>query len=174
LYLQGGVPVILYKSRVVIFVIIIFSSHFNYASHVRFQLSEDSYSHMYQQLKFAITKDDDAVVESYKNQSFNFNRLNSKNKNFLHHAAQFSALKCVQSLLKTEVNVNQQDYKGRTALHFAAYWNTHDGIVQALLAAGADKALSNIEGKRPIDYAVTISMRQLLNPDTIDFAVKDL
>lgn len=165
---------ILYKSRVVIFVIVIFSSRFNCASHLSFELSEDRYKLMYQHLKLAIKKDDVAVVEICKNQSFDFNRLNSKNKNFLHYAAQLSAFKCIESLLRTDVNVNQQDYKGRTALHFAAYWNIYDGIVEALLAAGADKGLSNIEGKRPIDYAVTTSMRQLLNPDTIDLAVKDL
>lgn len=162
------------QSKVVIFVMIMLVSHRNFASHVRFQPPEDSYHLMYQQLKIAITKDDDAVVESYKNQSFNFNKLNSKNKNFLHHAAQVSALKCIQSLLKTEVNVNQQDYKGRTALHFAAYWNIQDDIVETLLAAGADKSLQNIEAKIPFDYAVSHSMRQLLRPDVIHLKIEDL
>lgn len=159
------------QTNAVFYIAIMLVSHRSFASHVRFQLPEDSYNRMYQHLKIAIKKDDVAVVEICKDQSFNFNRLNSKNKNFLHYAAQVSALKCIQSLVKVDADINQQDYKGRTPLHFAAYWNIHDDIVETLLAAGADKSLSNIEGKIPFDYAVSHSMRQLLRPDVIHLKI---
>ena len=54
--------------------------------------------------------------------------------------------------LKTK-NPDARDEKGRTPLHLAAWFGKKPGVVDALLAAGADPAARDKSGKTPWDYA---------------------
>jgi len=72
------------------------------------------------------------------------------------------ALKVFKQLLaRKNVNVNQQNSDGETVLHIAAdYGKLH--FITALLEAGADATLKNIDGKTPADCIKDDAVRALL------------
>lgn len=91
----------------------------------------------------------------------------------LHHAVRFRSPAAVQALIEHGADVNRACRRnGSTALHRAVTQTGAPGtagrmeaakkIVEVLLAAGADQAIKNKLGKRPIDYAKADAMKKLL------------
>jgi uncharacterized protein len=91
----------------------------------------------------------------------------------LHHAVRFRSPAAVKTLLEHGADVNRACRRnGSTALHRAVTQTGAPGtagrteaakeIVELLLAAGADSAIKNKIGKRPIDYAKDAAMKKLL------------
>lgn len=93
----------------------------------------------------------------------------------LHHAVRFRSPAAVDALLRHGADVNQACRRSRsTALHRAV---TSTGapetagkqaearqIIELLMRYGADPALKNKLGKRPIDYVGSDDVRQMLQP----------
>lgn len=65
---------------------------------------------------------------------------------------------------KREVDLNARDDHGGTALHKAAAFANVE-MVKFLLAAGADRALKNADGKTPLDLAKQAELKN--SPETI-------
>jgi ankyrin repeat protein len=86
----------------------------------------------------------------------------------LHTAAINRQYITINILLRAGVNVDSLDKQGNTALMKAAYCleeddaDTYVKIVQALLQAGADASIRNINGKTALDVAKTEVIRTLL------------
>ena len=73
-------------------------------------------------------------------------------------AVSFGSVEIVEFLLKSKVNIDQQRTSGMTALMLAVYGGYLDKI-KLLLEYGADKNITNSNGKRAyddIDYAISI------------------
>ena len=71
----------------------------------------------------------------------------------LHGAADFGQVAVVEYIITTGVSLNMKDpRKKQTALHVAAY-NGREGVVICLLAANADRTVTDIQGKMPYHYA---------------------
>ena len=64
----------------------------------------------------------------------------------------FNQPEMVTFFLKHGANVGHQDAQGNTPLHYAAGYGRLD-ILQALLAAGADKEVRNSDGQSALDVA---------------------
>jgi uncharacterized protein len=97
----------------------------------------------------------------------------------LHHAVRFRSPVAVRTLLAQGANVNQACRRsGGTPLHRAVTQTGAPGtagrsqaaieIIRILLAAGADPAIANKLGKRPIDYAKDESIRKLFKGTRLD------
>jgi ankyrin repeat protein len=69
----------------------------------------------------------------------------------------------VQRLLEAGAAVDDRDDRGRTALMIAAEGG-HSGIVDVLLARGADRSLKDKAGKRAGDLTVLTALRERLTP----------
>jgi|GEM_PF-3142677 len=57
----------------------------------------------------------------------------------------------IRMLIRMGAAINHQNFEGDTALHFAVR-NVALECVEVLLLHGADKNLTNLDGKRPIEY----------------------
>jgi ankyrin repeat protein len=77
--------------------------------------------------------------------------------------AEAQALEIVAYLLDAGAKIDDRDARGRTALMIAAEGN-HPAIVKALLAHGADPALTDKTGKRAADLTVLSALREELTP----------
>lgn len=73
------------------------------------------------------------------------------------------AIKVVRQLLDAGAHIDDRDARGRTALMIAAEGG-HAGIVDLLLARGADASLKDKAGKRAADLTVLTSLREQLTP----------
>jgi uncharacterized protein len=91
----------------------------------------------------------------------------------LHHAVRFRSPAAVEALIEHGADVNRACRRnGSTALHRAVTQTGAPGtagrmeaakeIVELLLAAGADPAIKNKLGKRPVDYAKDEAIKKLL------------
>jgi len=72
------------------------------------------------------------------------------------------ALDVIGLLIDAGAPIDAADNRGRTALMIAAEQG-HAALVEALLARGADRALTDKAGKRALDLATTAGLRDLLS-----------
>ena len=81
-------------------------------------------------------------------------KLNEANTDIatLLHAADDGSVGQVVAMLTAGINVDSQDYDGRSALHLAACAG-HVEVVKTLIAQGANASLSDRWGSRPVDDA---------------------
>ena len=92
------------------------------------------------------------------------------------HQAALSGIGELIPLLFSAENINQQNYKGNTPLHFAV---ENAAIVNFLLSQGANLDIRNVEGKTPIHLAVQCGNLQTINaicqnnPDNIKLLTAD-
>jgi ankyrin repeat protein len=77
--------------------------------------------------------------------------------------AEAQAHEIVAYLLEAGAKIDDRDARGRTALMIAAEGN-HPAIVKALLAHGADPALTDKAGNRAADLTVLSELREALTP----------
>lgn len=93
----------------------------------------------------------------------------------LHHAVRFRSPAVVKVLLEHGADVNRQCKRsGSTALHRAVTSTGAPGtankaeearqIIEILLEFGADPAIKNKMGKRPVDYVRDEGLRAILRP----------
>src|SRR5688572_18268309 len=68
----------------------------------------------------------------------------------------------VDILLQYRANPNLKNSEGQTALHCAAKHGDFS-IIKKLINHGADKAIADVDGKLPVDYAVAPVIVKLLN-----------
>ncbi|MBX3709110.1 MAG: ankyrin repeat domain-containing protein [Gammaproteobacteria bacterium] len=66
-------------------------------------------------------------------------------------AAKINAGYIVQKLITLGANLNEQDYRGFTALHYACILR-NDAVIKSLLAAKANLQMIDAFGKSPYDY----------------------
>jgi serine/threonine-protein phosphatase 6 regulatory ankyrin repeat subunit B len=78
--------------------------------------------------------------------------INSALNLCLFNAAQKGYVQMVKILLKTGIDINQQDSLGFTALHWAAYYG-HQAVVESLLANGANIGLASNTGTTALYWA---------------------
>ncbi len=78
-------------------------------------------------------------------------------------APEIEAIKVVQRLLDGGASIDERDARGRTALMIAAEGG-RSGIVDVLLAHGADPSLKDKAGKRAGDLTVLTALRERLTP----------
>eukprot|EP00833_Pecoramyces_ruminatium_P014404 jgi/Orpsp1_1/1188436/evm.model.d7180000064838.2 len=91
------------------------------------------------------------------------NQVNNKNENALIIATKLCNKDAVRVFIENNVNVNQQDYLGNTALYYAIEMNCKY-IINALVYAHADMNLKNKEGKSALDLAKEVNnSEKLLN-----------
>jgi len=113
-------------------------------------------------LHFASKYGNEDIVEQLIAAGVNVQAEDDYGKTALHWAAQEGrSLHTVECLIAGGVNVNGGDRFGRTALHYAARGD-HGEIVQALIAAGADKAAPDKTFRTPCDWAVSDATRSAL------------
>jgi len=84
--------------------------------------------------------------------------INSALNLCLFNAAQQGYAQMVKILLKTGIDINQQDSLGFTALHWAAYYG-HQAVVESLLANGANIGLASNTGTTAL-YLAALNGRQ--------------
>lgn len=79
----------------------------------------------------------------------------SISSNALHHAVKAGSVASVKFLMWTGANVNSQDYRKRTALHYACSCEDEDmqGLVDVLLEAGAEVNVQSLVGDTPLHMA---------------------
>lgn len=65
-------------------------------------------------------------------------------------------------LAQPEIELDSFDSDNQTALHLAVH-NGRTKIVKRLLIKGADRTLTNGEGKKPIDIALSMEFNQIAN-----------
>lgn len=66
-------------------------------------------------------------------------------------AAKIGSLRLVRELIAAGADVNAQDYRGFTALHYACMLRDDD-MIRALLQARADILAMDVFGNQPVDY----------------------
>lgn len=92
----------------------------------------------------------------------------------LHHAVRFRSPIAVKTLIEHGAHVNQACRRnGSTPLHRAVIQTGAPGtagkgdaareIIEILLAAGADPAIANKSGKKPVDYITDETIKEMLN-----------
>ncbi|MDG7055767.1 MAG: ankyrin repeat domain-containing protein [Wolbachia endosymbiont of Menacanthus eurysternus] len=66
-----------------------------------------------------------------------------------------------ERLIGEHAEINAKDSQGRTALHYAAYFNNTD-MVELLLDAGAKTNIKDNNGKKPLSFAKNKEIIDLL------------
>lgn len=89
------------------------------------------------------------ILEILLNNGFDINMQNDIGDTLLINASMNNNLKMVKYLISKEADLNIQNKSKSTALHFANY-----SIAKALLEAGADSSIRDVEGKTLLDYAI--------------------
>ena len=80
-------------------------------------------------------------------------QANSRNRTPLQNAAAQNDVERVVELLEQGAGVNDWDYDGWTALHYAVRAARGPAVIEALLEAGADLAIENRDGDTPLEMA---------------------
>ena len=77
-------------------------------------------------------------------------------------SSKWSHFAAAERLLRHGANVNFQNSKGMTALHFLLKKNSDRTYVEMLLRHGVDPTLENAEGKSPLDMVANRRDKTLL------------
>uniref|UniRef100_UPI0026251131 ankyrin repeat domain-containing protein n=1 Tax=uncultured Brachyspira sp. TaxID=221953 RepID=UPI0026251131 len=81
-------------------------------------------------------------------------KTSNANFNGLHYAAAFNNLETINFLIKNvDMNINDRDLNGCTALYYAAYYKKQ-GAYNLLIKLGADKDIENNYGVKP-EYVIS-------------------
>ena len=80
----------------------------------------------------------------------------------LQSAAMQSSLDVVQFLILHGANVNKDDSRGKTPLHYAAQSNPNIDVLEYLIDQGADVHATDIDGKKPLDCTYDEEAKRIL------------
>lgn len=97
------------------------------------------------------------LLQNGSNPNLKWNKMNLTH---LMNAARNGHLEVLKLLLDYSAEINAQDDKGNTALHYA----TSEGfsrIVKTLVSEGANKDLKNIKGETPLDIAISSDHKEI-------------
>ena len=81
------------------------------------------------------------------------NVTNENGANLLHVAIAYKNFTAISELMRLDINVNVQDYKGQTPLHYAAIFQSQEAA-EAILAKGGDISLVDSHGNSALWSAV--------------------
>eukprot|EP01119_Soliformovum_irregulare_P003382 TRINITY_DN1385_c0_g1_i1.p2 TRINITY_DN1385_c0_g1~~TRINITY_DN1385_c0_g1_i1.p2 ORF type:complete len:711 (-),score=125.71 TRINITY_DN1385_c0_g1_i1:2148-4085(-) len=95
------------------------------------------------------------------------NTRGAGHRNPLHYACLSGQTQIVEVLLRHQAQPDDQDDHGWTSLHWAAN-NNHYEIVRLLLQNGANKTMSNKEGKIPAELAKKSSIKHMLEATNVE------
>jgi len=104
----------------------------------------------------------DLIKQIIENDVNIINSVNSKDENALILATKSRCREAVQQLYKYGIYVNQQDYLGNTALHYAIKLKDIY-IIKSLIVNHADINIQNIEGISPLNIAHELGDKEILN-----------
>lgn len=108
-------------------------------------------------LMYAAERGDKKSVLQLIEAGADLNALDNNKNSALHYAAAYGNRKTLNALLNSGIDVNTQNNKGKTALMLAAertYFMAHttETNIDILLGMGADTTLTDVAGKRALDY----------------------
>jgi len=83
--------------------------------------------------------------------AFEYRSLDKRHQNGLFYAIKYKAFNALKSLLNLGLNVNHQNNKGDTPLHYAAYFGDHS-LCQMLIDSNASINIPNKKGITPLMY----------------------
>lgn len=90
------------------------------------------------------------------------NAKNNKHNTPLYQAIRYCYKEIIEVMLKHDASgINNQNNKGKTLLHAAAYSNDSD-IIKLLLSYRADPSITDEQGKYPMDYATSSKIIDIL------------
>ena len=102
-------------------------------------------------------------------EGISFSTLDSQGRSFLHNVCEIGSsslhkVQCLRFLLARGANVDLQDNKGRTPLHYAVSNNDEAAleIVESLISAGADPQATDKDGWTVLHSAASGSSQQIL------------
>ena len=98
-------------------------------------------------LGVAIDEIDDSVLSAH------INETNEFKQSLLHEAIAFKQDDYALFLIKKGINVNQQDYNGATALHFAVFY-MYPEVIELLLQYGSGPDIVDMHGNGALWIAV--------------------
>ena len=111
----------------------------------------------------AICYHNDEICEFLINKNIDINIKDINGKTALHYCAEFSNIKIAKLILEKRINVNAKDVYGNNSLWTAVFNARGDyDLVKLLLAYNIDKNNTNVNGKRPVDFAKQISDEDLI------------
>ena len=94
------------------------------------------------------------VAQEILDQGFDLNCIRpNQGRTLLHGCANRGTKKAVAWLLEKGSNPNALDLNGNTPLHVAAQRNTYPGVIEALIAAGADITAVDGDGQTALEIA---------------------
>ncbi|XP_035559289.2 ankyrin repeat and LEM domain-containing protein 1 [Canis lupus familiaris] len=108
-----------------------------------------------QRLRAALREDEPRAVEELLSRGADPNRLLADGAAAMHLAAGARhprGLRCLEALLRRGGDANARSVEALTPLHVAAAWGCRRGL-ELLLGHGADPALRDQDGLRPLDLA---------------------
>ncbi len=85
---------------------------------------------------------------------FNIDVLNEYGQSLLHEAVAYKQVDLAEDLLNKGINVNIQDRKGQTVLHFIGFHTTNTALAEAIINKGGRLDLKDLHGNIPLWYAV--------------------
>ncbi|XP_034513910.1 ankyrin repeat and LEM domain-containing protein 1 isoform X4 [Ailuropoda melanoleuca] len=115
----------------------------------------DAAAHLARQLRAALREEEPRAVEELLNRGADPNLLLADGAAALHLAAGARhprGLRCLEVLLRRGGDANARSVEALTPLHVAAAWGCRRGL-ELLLGQGADPALRDQDGLRPLDLA---------------------
>jgi len=71
-------------------------------------------------------------------------------------------IKALDMVVKYGADINAKDNNGRTALMYAAAFNSNPEVIKYLLDHGADAKITDLQGKTALDYAANSEVAEML------------
>jgi len=102
------------------------------------------------------------MIELLENDPSIINEVNCKNENALIIASKINYMEVVKTLLEKGINVNQQDYMGNTALHYAVDIQKPT-LIHRLVKKNASIHIKNNEGLSPLEKAKELKNEDIIN-----------
>lgn len=102
---------------------------------------------------FELVRQGDACVLFTLLDKYNVNVLNAHGQNLLQEAISSGRYDVAVKLLGLNINIDNADYKGQTALHFLAERKLLE-LVKLIIRQGADLSISDNFGNQPLWTAV--------------------
>ena len=122
---------------------------------------------------FILRVDEQAAGEVVRAKADYYGKVKGSGRTALHIAAYYGHQSLVKLFLETEVNINEQDDEGRTALMLAVERGHRVRVVAELVKAGADVSLKDKKGMTAVQLAKGYDMVEQLVREVGDLSRED-